>query len=112
MKVSEALVLRPLIEKLIKQEMDGKVAMEFAAFSKAVLTAEKEFESKRAALFEKYGEQLGDGNWQIKEENETKFKSAITRAMNKELDIDSFNMSESGLVIAPADVINVLSSLK
>ena len=113
MKISEALLVKPLIEKLANKEMPAKAAMEFAVFAKEVLTAVQEFEKKRAGYFEKYGEPTGEGqSWRIKEENEAKFKSAIKRAMNKELDIDNFNMSESGINIAPADVVNVLDSLK
>ena len=113
MKVSDAILMKPLVEKFAAQEMDAAVAMKFAAFAKDVLTASQEFEVKRAQLFEKYGEQVdSDGNWKIKEENEKKFQAAIKRALNKELEIEAFDMSNSGLKVSPADVVNVLSLLK
>jgi hypothetical protein len=112
MKLSDAIMIKPLVEKLVSKEMSAKAAMEFAMFAKEILIAVQEFEIKRAGLFEKYGEKVDEKNWKIKEENEAKFKSAINRAMNKELDIDSFDMSNSGIDVTPADVINVLSSLK
>ena len=109
MKVSDAILMKPLVEKFAAQEMDAAVAMKFAAFAKDVLTASQEFEVKRAQLFEQVD---SDGNWKIKEENEKKFQAAIKRALNKELEIEAFDMSNSGLKVSPADVVNVLSLLK
>jgi len=113
MNLRDAVLVKPLIEKLIVLEMDGRVSMEFAAFAKKILTEVQEFEMKRGGWFEKYGEQVDDqGNWKIKEENEKKFKSALSRAMDKELDIEQFDISNSGLRIAPGDLINLLDAFK
>lgn len=112
MKINEIVLVKPLLEKLAKEKMDSASAVPFAAFARDVLTVIQEFEVKRAGLFEKYGEAQEEGNFKIKEENEKKFKSAITRALNKEVDIEPFDLSGSGISIAPADIINVLPLFK
>jgi hypothetical protein len=94
-------------------EMNADAAIEFAEFARSVLVVVQEFENKRAGYFEKYGEPVDEeGNWKIKDENEKKFHAAIKRSLNKEVDIDPINISESGIKVSPADVINILSLIK
>lgn len=108
MKLSDIVVARPIVEKLANKEMYAASAMEFAEWSREVLTAIQEFEAKRADWFKKYGEENPEkpGEWKIKEENIDKFKRALDRALNKESDIKPFNLSESDVMVSPADIIN------
>jgi hypothetical protein len=116
MKLSEAIGARNLLEKIAGKEMNGKSALAYAEFVRSVLTEIKEFEVKRADLFKKHGEEVvGEDNktaLQIKPENEKKFKAAITKALNKEIKVEPFDLSESGVSIAPADLINALPLFK
>jgi len=112
MKLNELVVARPLIEKLAAVEMNAVAALAFAEFTRAALTAIQEFEVKRAGWFEKYGEEEEEGKWKIKEENEKKFRTAINRALGKEVDLEPFALSEAGINIAPSELVNVLPLFK
>jgi len=112
MKVNEIVLVKPLIDKLAGMEMNARTAMSFAQWAREVLTVIQDFEIKRAGLFEKYGEKQEDGNFKIIEENEKKFKTAITRALNKDVELEPFDISDSGITIAPADLINVMPLFK
>jgi hypothetical protein len=109
MKVNEIVLVKPLVEKVAGMEMNARTALSFAQWAREVLTIIQEFEVKRAGFFEKYGEAQEDGNFKIKEENEKKFKTAITKALNKEVELEPFNLSDSGITIPPSDLINVIS---
>lgn len=113
MKVSELLVARPMIEKLAGKEMHAAAAIEFANFAREAMAIIKDFENKRADLFKKYGEQVDEeGNWKIKEENEKKFKSAIDRAMKKDVGLEPFDLVSSGVSVTPAEIVNNLGLFK
>jgi len=112
MKLSEAIGARTLLEKVAGKEMNGASALAYAEFVRTVLTEIQEFESARAKLFEKYGEKVDDKNLKIKPENEKKFQTAIKKALNKELKVEPFDLSGSGVSIAPADLINALPLFK
>lgn len=109
MKVSDVVGQRPLLEKLAKQEMRGEDAFKFAAFTREVLTALQEFETSRASLFDKYGEEITDGDkkgMKIKPENEEKFNAAIKKALDKKVKVSPFGLSTSDIKVAPAEIIN------
>lgn len=113
MKVSDIVVGRDFIKKLAAKEMHPEAALEFAAFGRDVMAVINEFESKRVKYFEKYGEKVDEkGNWKIKEGNENKFKAAVNRSLNMEVDIEPFNLTNSGVLVTPAELINVLSLFK
>jgi hypothetical protein len=109
MKVSDVVGQRPLLEKLAKQEMRGEDAFKFAAFTREVLTALQEFETTRANLFTKYGEEITEGDkkgMKIKPENEEKFNAAIKRALDKKVKVSPFSLSTSEIKVSPAEIIN------
>jgi hypothetical protein len=115
MKVSEIVSTRPLLEKIAAKEMDSGAALEFAKFTVEVLKEAQAFDMKRAELFEKYGESEGEGKEKsitIKPENEKKFNAAIKRAVGKDVEIEPFDLSSLGIIIAPADLINALPLFK
>lgn len=115
MKLSDIVGVRPLLEKIAAQEMDGASAKQFADFLKDVLLEMQSFESKRADWFQKYGEEVTDGDQKglrIKPENEKKFNAALKRALSKEIDIEPFDLSGLGVKITPADLLNALSLFK
>lgn len=112
-KVQDLVMARPLLEKLATKEMHPEAALELAAFLKEITEVINEFERKRGKYFEKYGELMEDGKqWQIKPENETKFKTAVDRGLNLDVDIEPFNLTNSGVMLTPAELINVLPLFK
>lgn len=112
MKLNDAVLARPLIEKLAAKDTAPEDALPFADFVRQILTVIQEFEVKRAGWFEKYGEEAEEGGMKIKEENEKKFKTSINRALNKELDIEPFALSETNIEVSPAELLNVLPLFK
>jgi len=115
MKLNEMVGARPIMEKIAGMEIEGGVALEYAEFVKNVLVEIQNFEQKRAELFRKYGAEEGEGearNIKILPENEKKFNSAIKRALNKEIDIEPFDMSSLGINIVPSELINALPLFK
>ena len=115
MKLSEVVGLRPVLEKIAAKEMDGAAALEFANFTKNVLVEIQNFEMKRAELFKKYGEEMeqdGQKGLQIAPDNEKKFNAAIKRALNKEVDVEPFDIASLGITISPADLINATGLFK
>jgi hypothetical protein len=108
MKVNDIVLVKPLIDKIASMEMNARTALSFAKWAREALMIIQEFEVKRSGFFEKYGEKQEDGNFKIKEENEKKFKTAITKALNKDVGLEPFNISDSGITIPPADLINVM----
>jgi hypothetical protein len=115
MKVIDVVTARPTLEKIAAMEMNCVAAREFAAFLAVVLDASQKFEVKRAELFRKYGEEVGEGEQKglrIKSENDTKFKSAMTKAGNKEVDVEPFDLSSTGVNLMPADLLNALPLFK
>ncbi len=115
MKLNDVVGMRPTMEKIAGMEMDGAVALEFANFAKSILMEIQNFEMKRAELFRKYGEEMGEGEEkriQVKPENEKKFNTAIKRGLNKEVDIEVFDIASLGIKIAPVDLINATGLFK
>lgn len=112
MKLSEAIGARTLLEKIAGKEMNGASALAYAEFVREVLTEIQKFENDRATLFEKYGEKVDDTNIKIKPENEKKFQAAVKKALNKKLKVEPFDISASGVSIAPVDLINALPLFK
>jgi hypothetical protein len=100
MKLSEVVGLRPVLEKIAAKEMDGAAALEFANFAKNILVEIQNFEMKRAELFQKYGEEVTEGDQKglkISAENEKKFNAAIKRALGKDLKIEPFDIAALGI---------------
>ena len=115
MKLSEFVNTRPLLEKLAAMEMEGAAAKKFAEFVVELLKPIQEFEQKRFDLFKKYGVEEGEGaeaKLVIPEENDKKFQAAIKRLMNKDYDIEPFDLGSAGINVAPADLINALPLFK
>jgi len=115
MKLSEIVGLRPTLEKIAGMEMDGAVALKFANFVKGVLIEIQDFEIKRAELFRKYGEEIGEGDekrLQVKPENEKKFNAAIKRGLNKEIKFKPFDIASLGIKVTPADLVNATGLFK
>ena len=115
MKLNDAVGARTALEKMAGMEMDTTSALVFAAFVKDVLIEIQSFEMKRAELFRKYGVEEGEGkerNIKILPENEKKFNAAITRALNKEIKIEPFNLESINISVKPTDIINALPLFK
>ena len=115
MKLSEAIGLRPILEKIAAKEMEGAAALEFAKFTRSLLEEFQAFETKRAELFQKYGEEAIENDKKvirIKKGNEEKFNNAIKRALGKTLKIKPIDLASLGVKIAPADLINALALFK
>lgn len=115
MKVSEVIGLKPVLEKIANKEMDAAVALKFAKFVRSVLEEVQEFETKRAELFQKFGQDEGEGDQRmikILPENEKKFNTAIKRALNKELKAKPFPIATLGVEIAASDLVNALALFK
>jgi len=109
MKLSVIVGSRQLLEDMAQMEMDGVGSLEFAEFLRIAFSAIQAFETKRAELFRKYGEEVGEGEerrLQILPENEKKFNSAIKRGLNKEINVEAVNMSSLGVKISPAKLVN------
>jgi hypothetical protein len=115
MKLNDVVGLRPTLEKIAGKEMDGAAALEFANFTREILKSIQTFEMKRAELFRKYGEELGEGEEkriQVKPEHEKAFNSAIKRGLSKELDLEPFDIAALGIKIAPTDLVNATGLFK
>ncbi len=115
MKLNDAVGAKPALEKLAGIETDSISALQFATFVRDILMEIRNFEMKRAELFQKYGVEEGEGeqkNIKILPENEKKFNAAIKRALNKELKIEPFDIANLGIAIAPLDLINALPMFK
>ena len=115
MKLNEVVGLRPTLEKIAGKEMDGAVALEFANFVKSILIEIQDFEMKRAELFQKYGEEMGEGEEkriQVKPENEKKFNAAIKKGLDKDLNIKPFDIAALGIRVSPADLVNATGLFK
>lgn len=115
MKLIDIVGQRSTLEKIAGKEMEGGVALEFANFAKSVLVEIQNFEAKRAELFQKYGEEIGEGkekHLQIKSENEKKFNMAIKRAINKELNIEPYPIAALGIAITPTELFNATGLFK
>jgi len=109
MKLNDIIASRALLEELAKMDMNGAAALKFAEFLKVAFTAIQEFETKRAELFHKFGEEAGEGEekrLQIIPENEKKFNTAIKRGLNKEVDVDPIDIASLGINISAAKIIN------
>jgi len=115
MKLNEVVGCRPTLELIAGKEMDGGAALEFANFAKGILMEIQDFEMKRAELFRKYGEELGEGEEkriQVKPENEKKFNTAIKRALGKEVNVEPFDLATLGIMISPAELVNATMLFK
>lgn len=109
MKLSVIVAARPLLEEMANMEMDGAGALSFAGTLRIAFTAIQEFEAKRAELFQKYGEETGEGEekrLQILPENEKKFNAAIKRGLGKEIDMEQVSISDLGITISPSKLVN------
>jgi len=116
MKVSDVIGFRPTLEKIANKEMDGKTALKFAKVVRAALEEIQEFETKRADLFIKYGEEITDNEGKkgvrIKKENETKYNTAIKKVLSARSKLVKVDIASLGIEIAPADLINSLALFK
>lgn len=115
MKLNDAVGARPALEKMAGIEMDTASALKFAKFVREVLTEIQAFEVKRAELFRKYGVEEGEGkekNIKILPENEKKFNTAITRALNKEIKIKPFDLTSINIAVTATELINALPLFK
>ena len=115
MKLNEVVMTRPLIEKIAAMEIDASEAKEFAVFAREVLKAIQDFEVKRAELFQKYGIQEGEGpdaRLVVPQQEEKKFNAAIKRALNKDLDVEPFDLASLGIKLTPAELVNALALFK
>ena len=115
MKLNDVVGLRPTLEKIAGMEMEGGVALEFANFVKSIMIEIQNFEMKRAELFRKYGEEMGEGEEkriQVKPENEKKFNAAIKRGLSKEVGVDPFDIASLGIMVAPTDLVNATGLFK
>lgn len=109
MKLNEIIGAKPILEKIAAKEMEAAAALEFAKFVKVIAIAIQDFEVKRTELFQKYGKATGEGEErriQVLPENEKKFNAAIKRALNKDVDVNPFDMSVLGVVISPVELVN------
>jgi len=103
------------LEHLASQPMEPVVAIKFARFVREVFLAIRDFETKKAELFEKYGERIEAVEGpalKILPENQKKFDAAIKRALNKKIDLKPFDLSQSGCFFSPTDLINVTELFK
>ena len=112
MIVSDLVAIRPALEKLAEGEYPFEVSLKIAKFTRECIEAIQEFEAKRMDYFKKYGEQLEDGNLQIPAENEKKFKTAITRSLNKNVKIEPLKAAELGAMVKPVDLLNCLQAFE
>jgi len=113
MKINELINFRPTIEKIARKEMTSFAAFEFAKFTRSVLTAIQDFDTKRAELFKKYGEVVDDkGNIKIKPENEKKFNTAIKKLLDFEPDIEPFEIALLNIEISPVELVNTIGLFK
>lgn len=109
MKLSVIVGSRQLLEDIAKMDMEGAGSLAFAAFLKVAFTAIQDFETKRAELFRKFGEEVGEGEerrLQITPDNEKKFNTAIKRGLNKTIDVEPINIASLGIKISPAKLVN------
>ena len=115
MKLNDAVGARPALEKMAGVEMDTVSALKFATFVREVLMEIQNFEMERAELFKKYGIEDGEGeekNIKILPENEKEFNTAITRALNKELEIEPFDLTSINIAVTATELINALPLFK
>jgi hypothetical protein len=115
MKLNDAVGARPSLEKMAAVEMDTASALKFARFVREVLMEIQVFEMERAELFKKYGVEAGEGeekNIKILPENEEEFNAAITKALNKEIEIEPFDLTSINIAVAATELINALPLFK
>ena len=117
MKVNEMVLGRPAMEKIANMEISAGVSLEFANFLKSILIETQDFETKRAELFSKYGVEEEEGeseqkNIRILPENENKFNTAIKIILDRDVDIEPFNLASLGIEIPPAELVNALPLFK
>ena len=110
MKLSIIVAARPLLEEMAKMDMNGAGALAFAGTLRVAFIAIQEFETKRAELFRKHGEEIGEGEEkriQILPENEKKFNASIKRGLSKDIDLEPINIESLGIMISPAKLVNI-----
>ncbi len=115
MKLSVIIGSRQLLEEMAKMEMEGAAALSFTGFLKEAYSAIQEFETKRAELFKKYGEEVGEDEEkriQILPDNEKKFNAAIKRGLNKEIEIEPVDIASLDIKISPAQLISASGMFK
>lgn len=115
MKLSDVVGTRQLLEKIAGIEMNANEAVGFATWTVEVLKDIQAFDVKRAELFRKYGEEQGEGadaRLVIPEANTKKFNAAMKRLLNKDVEVEPFDLSSLNIHIAPADLINALPLFK
>lgn len=115
MQLKEVIEARAVVEALVKKEMNGKSALEFAKFAREVFVQIRDFEAKRGELIQKYGEVIGEGSekrFQVLPKNEKKYTNAIKRVLTKKVSIEPVDLGTMGITITPSELINALGLFK
>ena len=103
MKFANSIFVRgqiPVINKLIEQPLEIAEAYKLVKFAKSLSENEASFNKARLRVYEKYGKQREDGNWEIKGK---KNQEKATVEMDTLLDIEEDYELESKIVI-PSDI--------
>jgi hypothetical protein len=105
MKRGLLLNLKPVLEKLLDQEMslaNALILVDFAGKFSSELAA---IEEDRVALVKKFGDKREDGGTEvIDEEKKEKFKKAFDKSLNKEIEFELLDGSVfDSIKVKPVD---------
>jgi len=111
MKFSNSIFVRgqvPVINKLIEKPLEIKEAYKLVKFARSLSEKEADFNKARLTVFEKYGEQNKDGNWEIKSKKSQKEAAKEIDellAIEEEYDLDSKIKIPADIQLSAAEII-------
>ena len=99
MKIQLAKVVNSVqvFQKLTQQELPVKVSFRLLSLIKQLDEKLKAFEDSRVTLIKKYGENLEDGGFKVKDENLEVFQSDLNELLTEEIELDFVSIDINSL---------------
>lgn len=110
-KVSDIVNAADGLKEVVNLDFTAVTAMKIARIARVIDEENKEFETQRGKLFEKYGSPKEDGNVVVNAENVEKFMEEMNSLLDSELDISvtQLHIDDFGDVeISPAVMVKIM----